>query len=476
MIQIIREILAYPFLVRAVISGLLISLCSALLGVSLVLKRYAMIGDGLSHVSFGALSLALVLGLAPLTFAIPLVLLASFLLLRLSDKSDIRGDSALAMISSSALAIGVIAVSWGRGMSTDICNYMFGTILATTNSDVRLTVILSLIVITLFIFFYNRLFAITFDENFARASGTSANLYNMLLAGLTSVTIVIGMRLMGALLISALIIFPGLSAMRILKSFKAVIITAAVISLFSFSLGFIASYVLQTPSGASIVVVNLIIFLICSLIGKLRPLLQRRQALKTVQNGLAIVLVLSLTLSLASCRRAPEAKGLPEMPATSAGEGEVQNYDDLIDLIENPSEAPSLRSFEVATLPRPADGEELFIDEKMYLGWVLDIYANADQYLGQKVRIHGMFQQYEQKGNTHYVVFRYGPGCCGNDGGMCGFELTLPEGQEPPALDSWIEVIGVLERYKAEDGLLYIRLKTETMTSIEAENPYTTHY
>lgn len=276
LIQLLQEILSYPFLARAIISGVLIALVSSLLGVSLVLKRYAMIGDGLSHVSFGAIALSMALGLAPLSVAIPLVLLASFLLLRLSDKSSIRGDSALAMISSSALAIGVIAVSWGQGMSTDVYNYMFGSILATSPEEVRLIAILSAVVIVIYILFYQRLFAITFDEDFARASGLPASVYNMLLAALTSVTIVLGMRIMGALLISSLIIFPALSAMRVFKSFKAVTLAAVVISLVAFLTGFVLSYVYSTPSGASIVVVNLIIFLVMSALRAVLPAVKKQ--------------------------------------------------------------------------------------------------------------------------------------------------------------------------------------------------------
>lgn len=276
LIQLLQEILSYPFLARAIISGVLIALVSSLLGVSLVLKRYAMIGDGLSHVSFGAIALSMALGLAPLSVAIPLVLLASFLLLRLSDKSSIRGDSALAMISSSALAIGVIAVSWGQGMSTDVYNYMFGSILATSPEEVRLIAILSAVVIVIYILFYQRLFAITFDEDFARASGLPASVYNMLLAALTSVTIVLGMRIMGALLISSLIIFPALSAMRVFKSFKAVTLVAVVISLVAFLTGFVLSYVYSTPSGASIVVVNLIIFLVMSALRAVLPAVKKQ--------------------------------------------------------------------------------------------------------------------------------------------------------------------------------------------------------
>lgn len=200
--SIISEMMSYPFIVRALIGGVLVSLCASLLGVSLVLKRYSMIGDGLSHVSFGALSVALAAGWSPLKISIPVVVLAAFFLLRITERGKIKSDAAIAMISASALAIGIIVTSMTTGMTTDVSSYMFGSILAMSKEDVRFAAILSVIVLGLFLFCYNKIFAVTFDENFARATGVNVSIYNVLIAVLTAVTIVIGMRMMGAMLIS----------------------------------------------------------------------------------------------------------------------------------------------------------------------------------------------------------------------------------------------------------------------------------
>ncbi|MDR0311964.1 MAG: metal ABC transporter permease [Treponema sp.] len=260
MFQEIFRMFSYAFLVRAVVVGALVSICAALLGVSLVLKRYSMIGDGLSHVGFGSLALATALNAAPLTVAIPVVVAAAFLLLRLSENSKIKGDAAIALISTGSLAVGVIIISQTTGMNTDVCNYLFGSILAMSKTDVYLSVALSIIVLVLFILFYNKLFAITFDETFAKTTGIKSDLYNMLIAFLTALTIVLGMRMMGALLISSLIIFPALSSMRILKKFKSVTVCSAVISILCFFIGVVISYLYATPTGASVVLINLIIF------------------------------------------------------------------------------------------------------------------------------------------------------------------------------------------------------------------------
>ena len=259
---------SYHFMQRALLVGVLVSLCAALLGVSLVLKRYSMIGDGLSHVGFGALAIASALHLAPLAVAVPVVVVTAVLLLRLSQNSKIKGDAMIAIISSSALAIGVISVSVTTGMNTEVSSYMFGSILSLSRSDAVLSALLSAAVLVLFVAFYPRLFAVTFDETFAKATGTRTELYNTLLAVLTAVTVVLGMRMMGALLISSLIIFPALSAMRVCRSFRAVVLCAAAISVLCFVAGVIASYFLETPAGASIVVANLLAFGICGLAGK----------------------------------------------------------------------------------------------------------------------------------------------------------------------------------------------------------------
>lgn len=264
MIELIKEMFSYHFMVRAVVVGVLVSLCAALLGVSLVLKRYSMIGDGLSHVGFGALAVAAAANIAPLYLAVPVVVAAAFLLLRINQNSRIKGDAAIALISSSALAIGVVTVSLTTGMNTDVSNYMFGSILSLSHADAVFSIVLSVAVLLMFVLLYPRIFAVTFDETFARATGTKAGLMNSVIAVLTAVTVVIGMRMMGALLISSLIIFPALTAMRVCRSFKAVIVCSAGIAVVCFIVGMAASYALELPSGAAVVIVNLTAFALFS--------------------------------------------------------------------------------------------------------------------------------------------------------------------------------------------------------------------
>lgn len=262
MLDLLIELFSYPFIVRAVVVGILVSLCASLLGVSLVLKRYSMIGDGLSHVGFGALAVATAMNAAPLSVSVPVVVIAAFLLLRLRESSRIKGDAAIALISTSSLATGVIVISLTTGMNTDVCNYMFGSILAMSKDDVRLSIALSAAVLMLFVIFYNKIFAVTFDETFAKAVGTKTGLYNMLLALLTAITVVLGMRMMGVLLISSLIIFPALTSMRLCRRFKTVTINSAVVSVVCFFAGIVISYQYATPTGASIVMVNIAAFCI----------------------------------------------------------------------------------------------------------------------------------------------------------------------------------------------------------------------
>jgi zinc transport system permease protein len=228
-----------------------------------------MIGDGLSHVGFGALALAATLNLAPLIVAIPVVIVAAILLLRLAGNSKMKGDSAIAVISTSALALGVIIVSV-NGTNTDLSNYMFGSILSLDTQDTVTSIIVTILVSFLFIFFYHRIFAITFDEEFSKATGTKVTLFNTVLAVLTSVTVVIGMRMMGTLLVSSLIIFPALSSIRVCKTFKGVTVTAAVISVLSFLVGLFLSYKLSFPTGATIVITNLLILLVSYIYKKIK--------------------------------------------------------------------------------------------------------------------------------------------------------------------------------------------------------------
>ena len=270
MFDTVIEMLSYPFMTRAFLVGSLVALCSALLVVSLVLKRYSMIGDGLSHVGFGAMAIAAAMNAAPLTVAIPVVIVAAILLLRISGNAKIKGDAAIALISTTSLAVGVMVISLTTGMNTDVYNYMFGSILAMSAEDVKLSLVLSVFVLILFIVFYHKIFAITFDETFARATGVKAGVYNTLIAVLTAVTIVLGMRMMGALLISSLIIFPALTSMRVCRTFKSVIINAAVISVVCLIAGVTLSYVAATPAGASVVLANLVMMVLYTVVGAVK--------------------------------------------------------------------------------------------------------------------------------------------------------------------------------------------------------------
>lgn len=263
---LIIQIFQLPFMIRALLVGVLISLCASLLGVSLVLKRYSMIGDGLSHVGFGALALAAAFNVAPLYVAIPVVVLTAFLLLRVNESGKLKGDAAVAMISASALAIGVLIVSVSE-TNVDLNSYLFGSIYAISNQDMYLSICLSVAVILLYLVFYNKMFAVVFDENFARATGAKATAYNVIMACLTAVTIVVGMRLVGSLLISSLIIFPALTSMRICKTFKKVIISSSVVGVVCIIVGIISSFLLDVPASACIVITNLAAYIIFAIIG-----------------------------------------------------------------------------------------------------------------------------------------------------------------------------------------------------------------
>lgn len=259
--HLIQEMFSYPFMQRAFVVGILVSLCAALLGPSMVLKRYAMIGDGLSHVGFGTLAAATMLHTAPLAISLPVVILAAFLLLRLKESSFLLPDAAIALISTASLAFGVMVISISTGMNTDVCNYLFGTILGVTQKELWLTVCLSLFVILAFLFWYHRIFSITFDEIFASAVGRSASISQGLLALMTALTIVLGMRTMGALLISSLLVVPALTSMQVFGSFCAVILCSILLSLICFCIGLMVSYVCATPTGASISLLHIICFI-----------------------------------------------------------------------------------------------------------------------------------------------------------------------------------------------------------------------
>lgn len=267
--------LQYPFVRYALIVGVLIALCASLLGVTLVLKRFSFIGDGLSHVAFGAMSIAIVLGLADnMILVLPVTVISAILLLKTGQNTRIKGDAAIAMISVGALAFGYLIMnifSTSSNLSGDVCSTLFGStsILTLTTWEVTLCLILSVIVIVVFVLFYNKIFAVTFDENFSRAIGVNADFYNLLIAVIIAFIIVLAMNLVGSLLISALVIFPALSAMRLFKSFRGVIICSAVISVVCALCGIIISILAGTPVGSTIVAVDVAGFALCALVGRL---------------------------------------------------------------------------------------------------------------------------------------------------------------------------------------------------------------
>ncbi len=270
MLDAINALFSYSFLTRALIGGGIIALCASLLGVCLVLKNYSMIGDGLSHVGFGAVAVASAIGISPMPFAIPVVIVCAFLLLRIKNSGRIKGDSWVALISSASLAIGVVAVSLKGGINTDFYSYMFGSILGMSKSDYVLCFAVCIPVILLFLLFYNRIFALTFDETYLRASGLKAGVFNSVIAVLVAVTVVLGMRIMGALLISSLVIFPALTSMRVFSNFKAVTISCAILSVVCFASGIVLSVMFDLPTGACVVCVNAIFFLAFSLVSKIK--------------------------------------------------------------------------------------------------------------------------------------------------------------------------------------------------------------
>lgn len=273
-ISTLTSYFSHSFVQYALIAGVLISLCAALLGVSLVLKRYSMIGDGLSHVAFGAMAVGAVLGFAPMWITMPVTIAAAVVLLRITANAKIKGDAAIAMISVGALALGYLLLnvfSVSTNVSGDVCTTLFGStsILTLSKTDVLLCGALAIIVTLIFILFYHKIFAVTFDEGFASATGINAKTYNTIIAVVTAVVIVLAMNLVGSLLVSALIIFPALSAMRLFKSFFSVIISSAVISVICSVLGILIAILFGTPVGSTIVVADIAVFATSVLIGKL---------------------------------------------------------------------------------------------------------------------------------------------------------------------------------------------------------------
>ena len=269
-------------MLRAIVVGTLVSLCASLLGVTLVLKRYSMIGDGLSHVGFGALAIATVLhvGNASMAVSLPIVMASAFVLMWLTEKRRMQGDAAIAVLSTGAIAIGTLLFRLSDNQYQDICNSLFGTasMALLTDSDMWITVVVSAAVLVMFVLFYTRIFSVTFDQTFAKATGVRVGAYTMMLAALTAVTVVIGMKMVGAIMVSGLIIFPALSAMRVCKRFRSVMIVSAVLSLVCFFTGFFLSLLIEAQPGPAIIAVHVLSFLVCALIGFLRTRIRTRKS------------------------------------------------------------------------------------------------------------------------------------------------------------------------------------------------------
>lgn len=277
----LAEYFSFSFVRYAFVVSILVSLCAALLGVSLVLKRYSMIGDGLSHIAFGAGAVSAVLNVAGMSITLPATVATAVLLLTTKSKKKIMGDSAIAMLSAGSLALGYLLLNvtgtTSSNLSGDVCTSLFGStsILTLSKSDVTLSLVLAVVVIFVFAFFFNKIFSVTFDERFAEATGTRVNAYNLVVAIMSAVVIVIGMKLVGALLVSALVIFPALSAMRICKSYKGVILASCVIAIISSSGGLIFALLLETPVGAGIVCVNIVAFGVCATVGAIKAKIKK---------------------------------------------------------------------------------------------------------------------------------------------------------------------------------------------------------
>lgn len=275
MIEKFEYYIEYPFVRYALIVGVLIALCSSLLGVSLVLRRFSFIGDGLSHVAFGAMAVATIFNLTNDTiFIMPVTVLAAILLLKTGQDTKLKGDAAIAMLSVGALAIGYLVLnvfSTSANITGDVCSTLFGStsILTLTKEEVVMCIVMSVIVVVFYVLFYNRIFSVTFDENFTKAMGKRADVYNLLIAMITAVIIVLAMNLVGSLLVSALIIFPALSAMRLMYSFKGVVLYAAVLSVLGAFFGMLISILFSTPVGSTIVLIYILMFFFNCILGKI---------------------------------------------------------------------------------------------------------------------------------------------------------------------------------------------------------------
>ena len=431
----------YPFVRYALIVGVLIALCSSLLGVTLVLKRFSFIGDGLSHVAFGGMAVATVLGMSdhmPLTLAVTVA--CAVLLLHTGQNTQIKGDAAIAMVSVGALAMGYLLMnlfSTSANLSGDVCSTLFGStsILTLTKSEVWLCIGLSIVAVLVFVLFYNQIFAVTFDETFAKAVGTNANGYNLLIAIVIAVIIVLAMNLVGSLLISALVIFPALSAMRLCKNFCAVTICSAVLSVSCAFVGIVASILAGTPVGSTIVAVDMAAFGLCCLAGKLLG----EGIMKRFLKGL---LLLGIAAALTACGAKSETASsvvtvLPESTSSNAVTAPAP---------EHSMQLPESSTADASDIHAGMDAEIdlTLLSDTVVNAEVYNMLVTPENYTDKIVRMTGEYQEYidEQTGELYHSCVIYDAlACC-----QQGVEFVLTDGDYPEE-GTPITVVGRYETY-----------------------------
>lgn len=455
MLQTLSLYFRYPFVRYAFIVGILISLCSSLLGVTLVLKRFSFIGDGLSHVAFGAIAIASVLNLTNnMLLVLPITIIAAILLLRTGQNAKIKGDAAIAMISVSSLAIGYLLMnifSKSSNLTGDVCSTLFGStsILTLTPLHVWLCVILSILVIAAFIIFYNKIFAVTFDETFAQAIGTHASIYNLVIAIIIAIIIVLAMNLVGSLLISALVIFPALSAMRIFKSFKSVTICSAIISVVCSALGLLISVVGGTPVGSTIVGIDLLCFLIFSLIGFLMT--------KRKPSFLPVSLILISLLLIGCSKNSAITKAQEEQTIPLLANAVIPTKESVIQMPDIPS-MDEIKAMHTDYIPSDIVDHDLSnMNANMIFAEIFNLVLMPDEFIGRTFRMKGNFAVYvnEASGNKYFsIIIPDATQCCqqGIDI-ICLGDMKYPE--EFPKIGSEIMVTGQFNSITTDEGLSF---------------------
>ncbi|MBS7295628.1 MAG: metal ABC transporter permease [Treponema sp.] len=455
MLQTLSLYFSYPFVRYAFIVGILISLCSSLLGVTLVLKRFSFIGDGLSHVAFGAIAIASVLNLTNnMLLVLPITIIAAILLLRTGQNAKIKGDAAIAMISVSSLAIGYLLMnifSKSSNLTGDVCSTLFGStsILTLTPLHVWLCVILSILVIAAFIIFYNKIFAVTFDETFAQAIGTHASIFNLVIAIIIAIIIVLAMNLVGSLLISALVIFPALSAMRIFKSFKSVTICSAIISVVCSALGLLISVVGGTPVGSTIVGIDLSCFLIFSLIGFLMT--------KRKPSFLPVSLILISLLLIGCSKNSAITKAQEEQTIPLLANSVIPTKESVIQMPDIPS-MDEIKAMHTDYIPSGiVDNDLSNMNANMIFAEIFNLVLMPDEFIGRTFRMKGNFAVYvnETSGNKYFsIIIPDATQCCqqGIDI-ICLGDMKYPE--DFPKIGSEIMVTGQFNSITTDEGLSF---------------------